>query len=281
MYKYRLTRRGKIVVVLFGCIVFTVIGIFSRNLFFVNSIPAHNIGYAVAEPENSEPVDNIKEPPSSSIKNPDTLVIAPEELSTPAYADQKVIFITFDDGPSVEITPQILQTLDEYQIKATFFVLGVYAEKYPDLLQEIYNRGHAIGLHSYSHRYDILYSNLDSFKNDFVLCEGIVEQILGDRFKTRLFRFPGGSFTVSDSRYKEFVEQYGYTSIDWNTINGDAESVNWSPEQLFNRAVSTSHGRNHLILLMHDSTWKQPTADALPRIIEFFQSQGYEFAIFK
>lgn len=273
MYKYKLTRRGKAVIFVLSLMLFTLIGT-AIHIVSANIDEPYSETGQVDDSKAIAPVDV-----NQSTEQSNTLMIAPEELAS--YADKKIIFLTFDDGPTAEVTPKILEILAQYDVKATFFVLGVNIEKNESLLQDIYNSGHAIGNHTYSHKYKFIYSNVDNFSYEITLSEDILKKALGDQFKTRLFRFPGGSFKTSNSLLKDYITQAGYVSIDWNTITGDGESSNRTSQELLNRAVATAKGRNHLTLLMHDSMYKRTTVEALPSIIEYFKSQGYTFAIYK
>jgi peptidoglycan/xylan/chitin deacetylase (PgdA/CDA1 family) len=196
---------------------------------------------------------------------------------------KKVAFLTFDDGPSKNISPQILSILKKYNVRATFFVLGKYAEINKGVIKDIYKDGNVIGLHGYSHKYDVIYSSEESFKDEINRTSSILNKILGDNFKTRLFRFPGGSFENSKDKFKTILKDMSYAYVDWNVVIGDAEvkSTNSSSKVLYDRFISTVKNKNHVILLMHDSATKQETADILPKVIEYLKSQGYEFAVFK
>jgi peptidoglycan/xylan/chitin deacetylase (PgdA/CDA1 family) len=208
------------------------------------------------------------------------------ELSYPvelAYKDdgRKVAFLTFDDGPTSTNTPRILEILKHYDIKATFFIIGYEAEKNKDILIRIKNEGHAIGNHTYSHNYEKIYVSVEKFMVDIKKTDDVFKQILGEDFKTRICRFPGGSFGESKKPYIQELEEEGYADIDWNTITGDADGINVDKNKLVERLKSTAKQRKHLVILMHDSPSKNTTVEALPEIIEYLKAQGYEFATLK
>lgn len=196
-----------------------------------------------------------------------------------ANSNNKIAYLSFDDGPSKTVTPQILKTLDKYGIKATFFVLGSMAEKNPSILKSIYSKGHSIGHHSYSHNYKYIYSSYNNFLGEINRTEKIFKNILGKDFSSKLLRFPGGSFESYKKPYKDALIKKGYRVYDWNALNGDTESKNPSTAKLISRLKETSRGKNKLIILMHDSNGKENTAKSLPAIIEYLKSQGYSFKV--
>ena len=194
---------------------------------------------------------------------------------------KKTAFLTFDDGPTANITPQILDMLKKYNIKATFFVVGSMIDANPLLLKREFNEGHAIGNHSYSHDYKILYSNTNNFITDMLKGEKSIKNVLGQSFVTKIARFPGGGFDNNKLPYKKELAVHGYYAIDWNSLNGDAEALNIPATKLVERFKNTINGQEHLVILMHDAATKQTTVQALPSIIEYLKSLGYEFKILK
>jgi peptidoglycan/xylan/chitin deacetylase (PgdA/CDA1 family) len=242
--------------------------------------------------------DDIKQGPEGEniSKKADSSNNVEKEPSAPAFSNssyavkvedafkndgKKTAFLTFDDGPSKDITPKILSILEKNNIKATFFVTGKNAQENKELLIQEYNSGHAIGNHSYSHNYNTLYSSIDVFKQEFDSTNNILKSILGEKFNSRLFRFPGGSFEKYKNPYKDFLIGKGYVYIDWNALNGDAEGIGFSADRLINRFKNTANGKEHLVILMHDAGGKKSTAEALPTIIEYLKANGYEFRILK
>lgn len=313
MYEYRLTRRGRITVALFITLLFFITGALSMEIIagaqdkqvdnphmdtFVGSDDSVNKGVSEEKPDASyaisttdmdnintgngyEPyiTDKIKDEshPYTDNRNADILYVQAENAYE--YEGKKIAFLTFDDGPSKNITPQILNILDKYNVKATFFVVGLFAKSNSAVLKDIVSRGHAIGIHTYSHNYQNIYKNTDNFISEISTTENILKVYLGKDFHTRLFRFPGGSFEVYKKQYKDILKRNGYVSVDWNVITGDGESSDLSPQQLFDRLKTTSKSKHQLIILMHDSSSKQTTVDVLPDIIEYLISQEYEFAV--
>lgn len=201
----------------------------------------------------------------------------PKEEDKNISQNTKEVFLTFDDGPTKGITPEILDILKQQQVKATFFVIGKMAEKSQDIIIREKAEGHSIGNHSYSHVYKNLYTDPNYFVEDINRADGVLKEILGD-YKEKLIRFPGGSFGKDKEIYRQAIIAAGYHFVDWNALTGDAEGKgNFSADKLYERFRATSTGKNKLIVLMHDSPNKQTTVQVLPSIIEFLKSQGYNF----
>lgn len=186
---------------------------------------------------------------------------------------EKVCYLTFDDGPTPNITPQILSVLDDYNIKATFFVIGQLAEQNDDVLKEVDKKGHYVANHTYSHNYNKIYVSPSAMIQDIEKCNEVLNKYIGKT--TNIIRFPGGSF--GKTNFQESVNNAGYNFVDWNCLNGDAEALNVPPERLMERIKETMYGQDSLVVLMHDAATKQTTVQALPKIIEYIKSQGYEF----
>lgn len=208
--------------------------------------------------------------------------VIPEDGGIPvreAFNDdgKKIAFLTFDDGPSKSVTPAILDILKENNIPATFFTVGRMVKNNGDIIKRISEEGHTIGNHSYSHEYDYIYSSTSNFLSEIDACENELKQILGDKFTTRIFRFPGGSFGNSHSEYKEALREHGYEYINWNVSAGDAEGTRIPADTLLQNIKDTSAGKEHIIVLMHDLGTKTTTVEALPKIIEYLKSLGYKF----
>lgn len=191
-----------------------------------------------------------------------------------------VMYLTFDDGPSGN-TSEILDILDRYQIKATFFVTAANPGYY-DTIQEIYERGHVIGLHTATHNYEAIYTSVEAYLNDLTVISQLVEEKTGN--KTPFIRFPGGSSnTVSEkycqgimSKLVKEVEKQGYLYFDWNGEIGDA-TENSRLESIINIGKAQADGVHDVMLLCHDGAGNTPTVQALPVLIEYYQSLGYTF----
>ena len=199
---------------------------------------------------------------------------------------KKVVFLTFDDGTSTTVTPQILKTLKDEGVHGTFFVTGENIErggkKAEDLLKQELAEGHAIANHSWTHDYHVLYPNrtlnLDNFLADFKKTDDLLKRVLGKYFSTRVIRCPGGHMSWKGmDALDTYMEKNNMVSIDWNALNKDAEGAKKNADQLVQQAINSSEGKNMVVLLMHDTYGKEETAKALPRIIQYFKDNGYEF----
>lgn len=194
--------------------------------------------------------------------------------------ERKIAFLTFDDGPSKN-TIKILEILDEKNVKANFFVLGELAEKNDKIIKDIYNQGHSIGNHTYSHEYNKIYASIDNLLNDINKTNNILKNIIGKDYNSRLFRFPGGSFGENKSSFRRAVVNNGYKYIDWNALNRDSERNYKNSNELFFHVKDTVKGKKRAIILMHDSAAKKSTVESLPQTIDYLKSEGYEFGILK
>lgn len=183
------------------------------------------------------------------------------------------VYLTFDDGPS-QYTEDILEILDFYNVKATFFVTGMNISQYGGYYNRIVEEGHSLGIHSYSHIYSDIYSSLDSFRNDWRKMQDYLYQCTGK--KVTLYRFPGGSSNsvASKTTMKEitkWLEEEGVVYYDWNVSAQDATSAGISAKQIVTNCVEGVKRCNTAIVLLHDGAGKKSTIEALPLIIEGIQ----------
>lgn len=189
---------------------------------------------------------------------------------------EKVVYLTFDDGPSDRVTPKILDILKEENVKATFFIVGAAAENRKYLVEREFSEGHTVAVHSYSHKYNQIYSSVENLLDDIDRCNELIKSITGSY--STLYRFPGGSYGLR-SELIEGVKAHGMNPVDWNASICDAEYYEAPSEILYANAVESSKGRNKVILLAHDTTTKLTTAKALRDIIKYFKSQNYTFKV--
>lgn len=190
----------------------------------------------------------------------------------------KTVYLTFDDGPS-QNTERVLDILDKYDAKATFFVTGLMPQ-YAPWIKEAYKRGHTIGLHTYSHDYAQVYSSTAAFYADLDAIGNLVKEQIG--YVPAFIRFPGGSSNTISASYTRGimsalapdVQARGYQYYDWTGSCGDG-AVH-PADVLFQEATKWGDQQN-IILLMHDSAPKDSTVEALPRVIEYYKNAGYEF----
>lgn len=206
-------------------------------------------------------------------------VIEKRDIGSTEQNNDKVVYLTFDDGPS-ENTQKILDILDRYNVKATFFVTGTN-QQYNYLIQEANKRGHTIGLHTYCHDYATVYSSVDAYFNDLNNIGNMVKNLIG--FTPKYIRFPGGSSNTVSKKYtpgimtiltKEVINR-GYQYYDWNGDSTDASGNNVAVSKLI--ANATSSKSNNVNILFHDTRAKSTTVEALPAIIENYLARGYRF----
>lgn len=213
-----------------------------------------------------------------------------EKLKNLDYSNngEKVVFLTFDDGTSTTVTPEILKILKEENVHATFFLTGQNIErggdKAKELIKQEFEDGHAIANHSYTHDYGVLYPNrtlnLEAFNADFKKTDDILKGVLGPYFSTEVIRCPGGHMSWKGMEpLDKYLDENGIASIDWNALSGDAEGKKKNPQELYDYAVKTAQGKEMVVLLMHDTYGKENTAKALPQIIKYFKDNGYQFKV--
>ena len=191
----------------------------------------------------------------------------PEDIEGTRY-----VYLTFDDGPSTN-TDEILDILEQHNVKATFFVCGKPNAKYTDLYKRIVNDGHTLGMHSYSHKYSELYASLDSFKEDTDKLRIFLYETTG--VWSSFYRFPGGSSnTVSKVDMHElidYLESSDVTFFDWNVSAGD-DKAGANKDTIYANIVNNVPRFKHCVVLMHDAADKKSTVEALPEIIEAIQA---------
>lgn len=191
-------------------------------------------------------------------------------------AESRKVYLTFDDGPS-DNTDEILDILKEYDVKATFFVVGKTDEHSRQMYRRIVEEGHTIALHSYSHKYSEIYSSVEKYDKDLEKLSKLILEETG--VTTHYLRFPGGSSNqVSDVDMEEFIKlvtDEGYTYYDWNVVSGDATSKSYSAKDLIDNVVSGVEHFQESMVLMHDASNKDSTVEALPKIIKKLKAEGY------
>lgn len=195
-----------------------------------------------------------------------------DEIKQALAEGRKVVYLTYDDGPSPN-TYQLLDVLDKYNVKVTFFINGYPG--YEDELIEIHKRGHTVAMHTYTHRYDVVYGGVDSFANEIALLSDYIYNVIGIR--TGIFRFPGGSSTrMTDEiqMYVDYLNQEGMVFFDWNVASGDAVVNPLTTEQVYNNVMSGIAQKDVSIVLMHDAAGKETTMYATELIIQSLQEMN-------
>ena len=187
--------------------------------------------------------------------------------TTPADSGIHKVYLTFDDGQSAN-TDQILDILDEYGVKATFFVVG--KEGYNDQYRRIVEEGHTLGMHSYSHVYHDIYESVEAYGQDLEKLHTYLYELTG--VDSRIVRLPGGSSnTVSKDKIQDIIAylgQQGMTYYDWNVSSGDAASGYVSAQQIADNVLNHVSEHHTSIVLMHDASGKNTTVEALPITLE-------------
>lgn len=189
-------------------------------------------------------------------------LLFPEAIWRIKHRRRKVVFLTFDDGPIPEVTPWVLDTLDRYGIKATFFMVGDNVRRHPELLEEVRRRGHAVGNHTMHHLQGI---KVTAYRYMHDISEA------NDLIDSPLFRPPHGLLRWKQAR--AIKDRYNLVMYDLVTRD---YSKKLNPEQVFNNV--RRYARNGSIIVFHDSLKAEKNMKAvLPRAIEYLRSLGYEF----
>ncbi len=202
----------------------------------------------------------------SNSDDPGQVTVSFENGDTPKRA-----YLTFDDGPSVN-TEKILRILKEHNVRATFFVCGYVEEdeKLKPLYKKIVDEGHTIAMHSYSHRYEDIYSSAESFELDLDKIHTLIYNETG--VDAKIYRFPGGSGnTVSKldmNIFKDILHEKGYEYWDWNVYPGNSEGESIPKEKIVSGILDKIDNYNNAIILLHDTGAKNSTVEALPEVIE-------------
>lgn len=205
----------------------------------------------------------------------------PEEPVNPEAGKNSVMYLTFDDGPSKR-TPEVLDILKRYNIKATFFIINFDDSQIP-ILQRMIDEGHSIGIHGYSHEYGDIYKSEAAFMENVTKLRKKLNDKLG--YDTTIIRFPGGSSNGVSKQYCKgimtklvvTVQNEGYQYFDWNVDSRDAERFD-AAGILESVKKSTKGTRKTNIVLMHDNGDKHETVKALPNVIEWAKANGYSFS---
>lgn len=192
------------------------------------------------------------------------------ESVTPQQGSARRVYLTFDDGPSI-YTNDILDILKEYDVKATFFVVGKTDEASIDSYKRIVEEGHTLGMHSYSHRYNEIYKDMNSFKRDFAQLQEYLYDVTGTW--SRFYRFPGGSSNsvsiVDMTELITYLNEQDITYFDWNISSGDASGGYISAKDIFKNCTADLEYYNTAVVLLHDASTKKSTVEALPMILDY------------
>ena len=207
-----------------------------------------------------------------------TVVVKPIGQSSTVKPDGKVIYLTFDDGPSRH-TQRLLDLLEQYDAKATFFVVNT-GHNMKTLLNAIVDGGHGIGMHSVTHDYSKIYASEEAFFNDLYKMQKIIKDYTG--VTTTLMRFPGGSSNTISKKYctgimtqlTQAVEDQGFQYFDWNVSSGDAGGTT-TADGVYNNVIQGISGKKTAVVLQHDIHGF--SVDAVERILIWGIQNGYSF----
>ena len=198
--------------------------------------------------------------------------------------DGKIVYLTFDDGPTPSVTPKILDILKEHNVKASFFVIGKKVKENPEIVKRAYNEGHFIGNHTYSHNNSILYKNSEKFISEIEKTDLEIGKAIGiDNYHSYLFRFPNGfmsnMYKTEKDNYAKILSNMGYSYIDWNALNKDSERK-YTNKQLLENLKQSIKNKNILVILMHDTKDVNDSSCILNESINYLKNQGYSFKNF-
>jgi peptidoglycan/xylan/chitin deacetylase (PgdA/CDA1 family) len=196
----------------------------------------------------------------------------------------KEVFLTFDDGPSINNTLDIIDTLNHNSIKATFFVVGQRAEAYPEVIKKMNASGMCIAAHTYTHIYSNIYESTEAYLKDIEKCNNTIKTLV-NRGSISYIRMPGGSDNKVSSaetlkKIRASLKKKNINYVDWNVSSEDALGRNVEALKIKQNIMSQSKGKSMVVILMHDSYYKKTTVDSLQEVINYFKKQGYTFRTF-
>ena len=269
------------------------------------------VGAAVTKPACPEPPSNY-----SPLKVPGTVVkdinglesgtnhgTAADKYAYPASVvnqwlekpstqpkNKKIVFVTFDDGPTTKFTGEQLDNLEKAGARATFFMISPQIRDVnKNMLSRSLKMGNALAIHSYSHDYKYLYHGSAANKAKHISCDwdwamAQSRAILGSNYFSSAFRYPGGHMSWTNlSQADATLAKRGVGWIDWNAMSGDADAQRPTTVpgylQMVKKSIKESNNPNVVVILNHDTYGKQMTAKAMPSILAWLKSQGYEFGV--
>ena len=204
--------------------------------------------------------------------------------------NKKIVFVTFDDGPTTKFTGEQLDNLEKAGARATFFMIPPQMRDVgKNMLSRSLKMGNALAIHSYSHDYKYLYHGSAANKAKHISCDwdwamAQSRAILGSNYFSSAFRYPGGHMSWTNlSQADATLAKRGVRWIDWNAMSGDADAQRPTTVpgylQMVKKSIKESNNPNVVVILNHDTYGKQMTAKAMPSILAWLKSQGYEFGV--
>lgn len=207
-----------------------------------------------------------------------------EKIATLTKAEEKIAYLTFDDGPTLKATGKILDILKEEEIKATFFVVGKHVKEQPELVKRAYEEGHYIANHGYHHDNTKLYQSSESFISEVKNTDIEIGKAIGiEDYCSHVFRFPNGymssNYKAKKKEAAKLLLDMNYTYVDWNCLNNDSIKK-YSNSELLKNLKKSSKNKGTLVILMHDTSDVNDTPSILKDSIDYLKEQGYEFRNF-
>ncbi|AWZ49233.1 polysaccharide deacetylase [Clostridiaceae bacterium 14S0207] len=213
------------------------------------------------------------------------IIEANEETGKTNGKKEKVVYLTFDDGPSINNTKKVLEILKKENIPATFFLIGENAERNPDIVKELLKNNMAIGEHTFSHKTHYIYKSSQNYIKDLNQCLEVLDKIIGKKY-INIVRMPGGSTNTICNKavkkqIKNSIKEKGFDYIDWNVSGEDAISKNVALYKIKNNVFKYSKNKDCIVVLLHDGYYNSNTVKALPEIIKYYKDRGYTFKSLK
>ena len=189
--------------------------------------------------------------------------------------DAHKVYLTFDGGPD-ENTDKILDVLDKYGVKATFFVVGDDSKDMQEVYKRIVKDGHTLGMHSFSNKYSTIYASTEAFEQDFDKISSYLKDVTG--VNSLYYRFPGGSSNLISNVPMDYFIHYlntqGIIYYDWNVSAGDGASTAYTSEEIVENVTDDVVKYKTSVVLLHDGTDKSATVEALGPLIEALEGMG-------
>lgn len=282
--KYK--NKRNIIITIFSIVVIIIVGLVIKENYRKSEFNNHYLAYKEQAEQAQKKQAELEELEKEKIKEmlPQLTDEGRANLANIYHSETKRVFLTFDDGPSKTVTPQVLDTLKSEKIKATFFLLGSRVELEPDIVKREYEEGHYLASHGYSHVYSQIYASPQSVLDEYNKCISAIRNAIGQpEYNPHLFRYPGGYWGGKYASVKkealQLLEQNDILHIDWNALTSDAAGAK-TTEEFISELDKTVPKHNSVVVLMHDAGNKTATANALPTIIKYFRDQGFEFENF-
>lgn len=225
--------------------------------------------------------------PAASVH--DWLVLGPRAVD---YPEQKIAFLTFDDGPSADATPAVLDALKANEVPATFFVIAGpegLERTGPELVRRTITDGNAVCIHSFSHDYGYLYPDRHADAAHVVADQqqalAALRTAIGPEYTPNCFRYPGGHMSwKSMEAADDALAAEGMSWIDWNAMTGDAAgrgrpTTPAGAAQVVQKEIKAAKDPHVVVILMHDAKGKKVSTQALPQIVADLRAQGYSFGV--